>query len=236
MLTCKLWLINGSLMLRNVTLVGFQMPLKIFRQTATPGTVDNIGLLVFPLDVSPEIVISLCLVLTVGAWEQLEVVHLLDVTGETEGLHGEAADGTHVHLLRLGPVHQLHVPFDTLLKQRLPAHIAGDRVSLDMLEVVLDVLTDHIALLTLGGRPVTLKLVFLHPFIRSTSKITTGAFVNFIRWRSKSSSLDRFFLVFFCSRAMNSFYMVFGCNRYFSYVVTLRTRKSLPIMDSCHVG
>ena len=81
MLARKLWLINSSLMLGNVALVGLEMPLQIFGQSSAPWAVDNIGFLVLPLDVSPEVIISLCLVTTAGTRIHLEGVHLLNVPG-----------------------------------------------------------------------------------------------------------------------------------------------------------
>ena len=44
-----------------------------------------------PLNVSSKVIVSLCLVTTAGTGIHLEGVHLLDVTGQTEGLDGEAA-------------------------------------------------------------------------------------------------------------------------------------------------
>ena len=163
----------------------------------------------FPLDVSSKVIVSLCLVTTAWTGIHLEGVHLLDVTGQTEGLDGEAADRAHLHLLRLGPVHGLHVPVDTLLEQRLAAHVAGDRVALDVLQVVLNRVTDHVTLLALRRRPMGLILVFLDLLVLAASKITVGTFEYFIGLSPDFSFLSHFFLFSLFPRAMNSPDMIF---------------------------
>ena len=235
MLACKLWLIYRSLVLGNVTLVGLKMPLQVFGQSSAPWTIDNIGLLVLSLDVSPEVVISLCLVSAARAGIHLEGVHFLDVPRQAEGLDGEAADGAHLHLLRFGPVHGLHVPVNALLEQRLSAHITGDSVALDVLHVVLNRFTDHVTLLALGRRPMILILVLLNLFVLAASKITVGTLEHFICLRPHSPFLDRF-LVLSLPRTMNSPDMIFESCGYFPHIVTLRTGESILSVDSNHVG
>ena len=237
MLTCKLWLIYRSLVLGNITLVGLEMPLQVFGQSSAPWTIDNIGLLVLPLDVSSEVIVSLCLVTTAGAWIHLVGVDLLDVPGQAEGLDGEAADGAHLHLLRLGPVHRLHVPLNALLEQRLPAHVAGHSVALDVLQVVLDRLTHDVTLLALRRLVMNLIFMLLDLLVLSASKITVGTFEHFIGLCPNFSLPDSFFLFFsLFTREMNSPDMIFESCGYFPHIVTLRTGESLLSVDSNHVG
>ena len=133
-------------------------------------------------------------------------------------------------------MHGLHVPVNTLLEQRLSAHVTGDCVAFDVLHVVLNRLTDHVALLALGRRSMVLILVLLDLSVLAASKVTMGTLKHSICLRPHFSFLDRYLYFSLFPRTMNSPDMIFESRGYFPYIGTLRTGESLLSVDSYHVS
>lgn len=133
-------------------------------------------------------------------------------------------------------MHGLHVPVNTLLEKRLSAHVTGDCVAFDVLHVVLNRLTDHVALLALGRHSMVLILVLLDLLVLAASKVTVGTLKHSICMRPHFSFLDCFLHFSLFPRTMNSPDVIFESRGYFPHIGTLRTGESLLSVDSYHVS